>query len=611
MTKNDLATILDRLSHLPTDGIDAVMTQDGPVLVGGAQSAVSRSEARYRHIINRMAALVVEVDPAGRILYVNDAITPLTGFSPMELMGRNWFELLLPIDATTSADDLRREFLEREELKAFLSRIRTEDGRRKILSWNSAHILKADGHVERIICFGTDVTENKEAEAEIHRLAYYDPLTLLPNRRLLQDRLGQAVVATTRSRLYGAAFLIDLDNFKALNDTRGHDVGDMLLAQVALRLRAAVREGDTVARQGGDEFMVLMENLSDAVDEAAALAKQLGAKLGKTIEQPFDLGGHEYHCRLSIGVSLFNAKNTVDELFKHADLALYEAKNAGRNTLRFFDPTMQAALEGRSKMERELRHAFDGRQLQLYVQPQVDSARRVIGVEALLRWHHPERGLVLPGEFIPLAEDTGLILPIGRWVLETACAWIGAWESDIHLREVNVSVNVSVRQFRQTDFCDQVQAILKASGANPARLKLELTESVVLEDVEDAITKMLTIKGLGVSFSMDDFGTGYSSLSYLARLPLDQLKIDRSFVRNLPGNSSDETIARTIITLGRELDMNVIAEGVETEAQREFLEGHGCHAYQGYLFGYPLPLAEFEEYLTRVGCVVEDLIQCK
>jgi EAL domain-containing protein (putative c-di-GMP-specific phosphodiesterase class I) len=342
-----------------------------------------------------------------------------------------------------------------------------------------------------------------------------------------------------------------------------------------------------------------MENLSPAVEEAVTLAQQLGVKLSKAMDKPFDLGGHEYHCRLSVGVGLFNAQNTVDELFKRADLALYEAKNAGRNTLRFFDPAMQAAIDWRNKMEEELRHAFDGRQLQLYVQPQDDSTRRVTGVEALLRWQHPERGLVLPGEFIPLAEESGLILPIGHWVLETACAWIKKWERDIRLGQLSVSVNVSVRQFREPDFCDRVQAILSTSGANPARLKLELTESIVLHDVEDAIAKMRTIKGLGVGFSMDDFGTGYSSLSYLARLPIDQLKIDRSFVRNLPGNSGDEAIARTIITLGRELDMNVIAEGVETEAQREFLEAHGCQAYQGYLVGYPVTLSEFEKYLKR------------
>ncbi len=405
--------------------------------------------------------------------------------------------------------------------------------------------------------------------------------------------------ATARSKLYGAIFFIDLDNFKALNDTRGHDVGDLLLIEVAQRLRAVVREGDTVSRQGGDEFVVMMEYLGAEVDEAAATAKRLGETLLEAINRPINLNGYEYHCKISIGVGLFDQRDTVEELFKRADLALYQAKNAGRNTLRFFDPSMQAAMDLRSALEAELRQALNLKQLQLYYQPQVDAERHVIGAEALLRWQHPRRGLVQPDDFIPLAEDTGLILPIGLWVLETACTLVKSWEDDACTRQLQVAVNVSARQFRQTDFVAQVQRIIEASGANPARLKLELTESLVLEDVDDTIAKMQAIKRLGVNFSMDDFGTGYSSLSYLARLPINQLKIDRSFVRNLLRNSSEEIITRTIITMGRGLAMDVIAEGVETEAQYEFLEAHGCQAFQGYLFSRPLPLEELEEFVRR------------
>jgi diguanylate cyclase (GGDEF)-like protein len=407
------------------------------------------------------------------------------------------------------------------------------------------------------------------------------------------------VAATTRSGLIGALFFIDLDNFKALNDTRGHDVGDQLLVEVAQRLRAAVREGDTVARQGGDEFVVLMEDLGTELDEAAALASQLGDKLRDAIDRPFELKGYDYHCKISIGVGLFDKKETGENLFKHADLALYQAKNAGRNTLRFFDPAMQEALDLRSALEAELRLALKRQELQLYYQPQVDGTQRVIGVEALLRWQHPERGLVSPNDFIPLAEDSGLILPIGLWVLETACALLKSWEEDACTRELTIAVNVSARQFRQPDFVEQVQQVLETSRVNPARLKLELTESLVLEDVKDTVAKIEEIKHLGVSFAMDDFGTGYSSLSYLTRLPIDQLKIDRSFVSSLPGPKSDETIARTIITMGGGLDMHVIAEGVETEEQRLFLEAHGCHAYQGYFFSRPLPLEKLDALLKK------------
>jgi len=342
-----------------------------------------------------------------------------------------------------------------------------------------------------------------------------------------------------------------------------------------------------------------LENLGPETHEAAVMAKQLSEKLCRSIDAPFSLDGREYRCTLSTGISLFDQYETVESLFKHADLALYQAKNAGRNTMRFFDPSMQAALDLRSAMEVELRQAIALDQLRLYYQPQVDVQRRVVGFEALLRWEHPQRGLVSPLDFIPLAEETGLILPIGLWVMETACVLLKSWESSSHTRELQLAVNVSARQFRQADFVAQVERVLGASGVNPARLKFELTESVVLEDVERAIEKMWAIKQLGVNFAMDDFGTGYSSLSYLARLPLDQLKIDKSFVCNLPEKSNDATIARTIITMGQGLAMHVIAEGVETEEQRSFLASHGCDGYQGYLFSYPLPQQALAEFLAR------------
>jgi predicted signal transduction protein with EAL and GGDEF domain len=371
------------------------------------------------------------------------------------------------------------------------------------------------------------------------------------------------------------------------------------MVEVAKRLRSGVREGDTVARQGGDEFVVLVEDLDLDANEAATLSKNLGEKLREAIDCPFNLNGYEYHGKVSIGVGLFNHQDTVEELFKRADLALYHAKNAGRNTLRFFDPAMQSALDLRSAMESELRQALQRKELLLHYQPQIDSGGRVVGAEALLRWQHPQRGLVPPNDFIPLAEDTGLIIPIGLWVMEMACTLLKARACDARNAALDIAVNVSARQFRQADFVAQVQGVLEASGANPACLKLELTESLVLEDVKDSIEKMQAIKRLGVKFAMDDFGTGYSSLAYLAQLPLDQIKIDQSFVHKLPGNRNEETIARTIIAMGRGLEMDVIAEGVETQAQHNFLDNCGCHAYQGYLFSRPLPLDEFEDFVKR------------
>jgi diguanylate cyclase (GGDEF)-like protein/PAS domain S-box-containing protein len=542
---------------------------------------------------------MVITDPKGIILRVNPAFTRLTGYRPEEAI-----EQTMALLKSGRHDSLfyQRMWKSLQEKGHWQGEIWNKRKNAQIYAemLTITAILTPDRGVIYYVGSFTDITDDKEAEAEIHRLAYYDPLTRLPNRRLLQDRLHQALAATSRSGQYGAMFFIDVDNFKALNDTRGHGVGDLLLIEVAQRLRGMLREGDTVARQGGDEFVVLLEDLGAEISEATALSKRMADKLFQVIDRPFTLDGHEYQCKLCIGVRLFGKHDSIEDLFKHADLALYQAKNAGRNTLRFFHPTMQEALDLRSALESDLSQALERKQLRLFYQPQVNVAGRVIGVEALLRWQHPERGLVLPHDFIPLAEDTGSILSIGLWVLETACAQLKAWENDARTLDLKLAVNVSARQFRQPDFVTQVRKVLEVSCAKPTRLKLELTESLVLEDIQDTIVKMRSIQQLGVSFSMDDFGTGYSSLSSLARLPLDQLKIDGAFVRNLSKKGNDATIARTIITMGREMAMNVIAEGVETEEQRDFLEMHGCQAYQGNLFSRPLPLEEFEEFVRRV-----------
>ncbi|MDO8458586.1 MAG: EAL domain-containing protein [Burkholderiaceae bacterium] len=437
--------------------------------------------------------------------------------------------------------------------------------------------------------------EREAGEKRIEHLAFYDPLTDLPNRRLLMDRLQQAMSGSARSRHVGALLFIDLDNFKLLNDTCGHDVGDRLLIEVARRLGTCVRDGDTISRLGGDEFVVMLEVLSESASEAAAQAKGVAGKILAALNQPYAIAGRLHHSTPSIGATLFaGTENSVEELLKQADIAMYQAKSAGRNTLRFFDPDMQATLADRADLEAALRLGLQGGQFALHYQAQVHGQRGVVGAEALLRWQHPTRGMVSPAQFIPLAEETGLILPIGQWVLEEACARLAAWSREGHYRDLSLAVNVSARQFRQVDFVDRVRHALKHTGAPATRLKLELTESLVLDNVDDTIAKMHVLKQLGVSFSMDDFGTGYSSLSYLTRLPLDQLKIDQSFVQHLPGNPTDAVVAQAIITLAQSLGLEIIAEGVETEAQRQFLALHGCPTYQGYLFSKPVALADFE-----------------
>jgi diguanylate cyclase (GGDEF)-like protein len=440
--------------------------------------------------------------------------------------------------------------------------------------------------------------ERKRAEKEIEHLAYYDPLTELPNRRLFLDRLQQALAGCARSGRKGALLFIGLDNFKILNETAGREVGDQLLIEVSRRIGHCLRNGDTAARLGGDEFVVVLEELNAASSEAAAQAQEIGERLLAALNQPYLIAGRPHHSTPSIGVTLFiDAVDSLDELLKQADIAMSQAKSAGGNALRFFDPAMQGALAARTALESALRLAIRDRQFILYYQPQVAGRGGIVGAEALLRWRHPERGMVPPGEFIPLAEETGLIVPIGQWVLEAACAQLKRWTADPRAGALQLAINVSARQFRQANFVDAVRRALENAGAPAAKLKLELTESLIIDDIEGTIDKMRALKELGVGFSLDDFGTGYSSLSYLTRLPLDQVKIDQSFVRKLPDSANDAAVVVTIITLAKTLGIDVIAEGVETEAQRQFLERHRCPTYQGFLFSKPLDIAEFEQLL--------------
>ncbi len=450
-----------------------------------------------------------------------------------------------------------------------------------------------------------DVTALRKASTEIESLAFYDPLTNLPNRRLLMDRMQQAIAASVRSGQYGALLFLDLDHFKTLNDTRGHEVGDMLLRQVAQRLKTCVRREDTVARLGGDEFVVMLSDLSVHRDEAAAQARRVGEKILRKLNVPYTLGGNAHHSTPSIGATLMGGSvhSSVD-LLKEADIAMYQVKSQGRNALCFFDPQMQIVISMRAQLETDLQMALTGRQFVLHYQPQFHLDGRMVGAEALIRWQHPERGLVPPGEFIGVAEESELIVPMGHWVLRTACEQLAAWQGDERYRHLQVSVNVSARQFRQRDFVARVVEVLRETGARPHLLKLELTESLVLDNVDDTIAKIGTLKTKGVRFSVDDFGTGYSSLAYLTRLPLDQLKIDQSFVRNLGVRHTDDVIVQTILGMARNLELDVIAEGVETEAQKDFLARHGCVYFQGYLLGRPTPVADLEALMESTTTAI-------
>jgi diguanylate cyclase (GGDEF)-like protein/PAS domain S-box-containing protein len=541
------------------------------------------------------------------ILRVNSACTQITGYPEDEIIGKH------PGMLSSGRHDMDFYANMWESIVNTGSWEGEVWNRRKNGEVYPAHLTFTavkgrDGTTVNYVATLVDITSRKSAEEEIQHLAYYDSLTGLPNRRLLMDRLSQALVTSARGKGGGAILFLDLDHFKTLNDTLGHDVGDLLLKQVSERLTSCVREGDTVARIGGDEFVVMLEGLSDSIFEAARQAEVICEKILTALNQAYHLNTYEYHSTTSIGATLFNGHEVgSDELLKQADIAMYQSKTAGRNAIRFFDPVMQEVINNRAVLERELHKAFDNNQFQLHYQLQVNNLGQALGAEALIRWMHPERGMVLPFHFISLAEEIGLILPIGKWVIETACAQLKLWQQSTYTRDIVLSINVSAKQFRQADFVEQVQDAVSRHDINPSLLKLELTESLLLEDVEEIIVTMTTLREIGVQFSLDDFGTGYSSLMYLKRLPLNQLKIDQSFVRDLITDISDQAIVHTIIAMAKSLSLDIIAEGVETEEQLQFLLNKGCTSYQGYLFSRPLPIMQFEELLKMRGYEAEQL----
>lgn len=553
---------------------------------------IGASQRRLKSTLDAIADPLLELDLEGRFLNYR-APRQDRYFPPLEFFqNKTAAQVLDPVNAQTLMRALQDAHAHGYSLGQELA-LSTPSGQR----WFELSVSHTADTEPRFIALLRDITQRKNSEEEINKLAFYDPLTQLPNRRLMVDRLGQALGISARTGRIGALQFIDLDNFKTLNDTQGHAMGDLLLQQVAQRLTQCLREGDTVARLGGDEFVVMVEELSEDRQEAAQLAKVIGEKVLAAISEPYRLAGLEYQITPSIGITLYaNHEQSTDELLQQADLAMYQAKSAGRSTLRFFDPAMQAVITSRVALEADLRSGLLRDQFVLYYQPQIDREGEITGAEVLLRWPHPERGMVSPGTFIPLAEESGLILQLGNWVMETACTQLARWSANVATCSLSLSVNVSQRQFRQPDFVPYVVDLLLYTGANPNRLKLELTESLLASDIDDISAKMKALKAHGVGFSLDDFGTGYSSLSYLKRLPLDQLKIDQSFVRDLMTDPNDAAIALAVITLGHSLGLTVIAEGVETEDQRLHLHQQGCDAYQGYLLGRPVPLPEFEQF---------------
>ena len=581
----------------------AVMNVDGQNLLQANVRDITQSKRAQEDL--RIAATAFEsfegitvTDARHRILRVNKSFTRITGYSAEEVLGKT--PRLLQSGRHDAAfyrameEALAHEGVWQGEV---WNRRKNGDIYPQLLTVSA--VKDAHHAVSHYVGIFMDETALRTAEEKIERLAFYDPLTGLANRRLLLDRLGQAQNSSARHARHNALLFVDLDEFKILNDTQGHEAGDEVLRQAAQRLQHCLREGDTAARSGGDEFVLMLEDLSEDPIEAAQQAETVAEKLRTELARPYTEGPVQHQGTCSIGVTLFGGVTpaTEESPLKCAEVAMFQAKSGGRNAIRFFEPHMQQAISQRATLEAELRQALEQQQLSLHYQPQVVGSGQIYGVEALVRWLHPRRGMVSPIEFIPLAEETGLILPLGEWVLRTACAQLAAWQQSDSTRKLTMAVNVSARQFRHPGFVQVVQQALRATGANAQQLKLELTESMLAEDLEDLIGKMNQLKAVGVCFSLDDFGTGYSSLSYLKRLPLDQLKIDQSFVRNLLTDANDVAIAKMVVALAESLNLSVIAEGVELDAQRESLARLGCFAYQGYLFGRPMPVAALEATL--------------
>ncbi len=581
--------------HFITVVQDINARKDAEALLAIAQESLRKSEERYRTaFLMTMDAVALNRVADGAYLDCNLAFLTLTGFTREEVIGRTSLELGIWVDAH-DREKMLELLRESRMCRNFEAQFRKKNGA-TIFGMMSASIMELDDE-PCLLSVTRDMSEARLAESEIRRLAYYDPLTGLPNRRALLERLQQALAYDRRNSRKRALLVVDLDNFKTLNDTLGQHTGDLLLQEVARRISACIRETDTAARIGGDEFVVMLENLSDGAEEAAAQAKNVAEKILARVADPCILSERECVSTSSIGITVFGFSNeSGTQILQQADIAMYQAKTAGRNTIRFFAPALQAAVSARAALEDEIRHGIRNHQFSLWYQPQVDRGL-IVGAEALLRWNHPRRGVLGPIEFIPLAEETGLIVPLGRMVLEQACRQAALWATMQSGAPIPIAVNVSARQFRQPDFIAHVLETIAGSNADPKNIKIEITESMLLESLEETVVIMNTLKSHGVQFSLDDFGTGYSSLAYLKRLPLDQLKIDRSFVRDILSNATNGALAQAIISLARALGLLVIAEGVETGEQRDLLASLGCETYQGFLFSKAVPPLDFETLL--------------
>lgn len=585
--------------------VDAMPEQDDhDVLWYGFIADISRHKRMEAEL--RIAATtfltqegIMVTDPNGIILRVNPSFCQITGYDSADVVGKTPAVLSSHRHPAAFYQQLWQSLLDKGAWQGEIWNARQSG--EVYPEWLTITAVRdSAGQTSHYVAIFQDITERKAAADEIQTLAFYDALTHLPNRRLLQDRLQHALDAAHRQQEYGALLFLDLDNFKSLNDTMGHDIGDILLQEVASRLLRCLRTGDTVARLGGDEFIVMLENLGTQRDQAMREAETVGRKILATLHQPYQLQGHDYRGSSSLGIALFADENgSSEDILKQADLAMYQAKSAGRNTLRFFDPVMQAEINARTRLEAELHQALEQGEFSLYYQPQIHHGQPCHSVEALLRWHSPQHGLMLPGAFIALAEQSNLILAIDHWVLQQACIQLAEWAQNPVTAALSIAVNVSARQFHQTDFVARVSRLLQESGANPALLKLEITESLLLMKLDDAACKMNSLRALGISFALDDFGTGYSSLSYLKQLPLDQVKIDRSFVRDVLENSNDAAICKAVIALGQSLGLAVIAEGVETSGQYDFMVAQGCLAVQGYLFSKAMPASQLPGWLSQ------------
>ncbi|MFT5544029.1 MAG: diguanylate cyclase (GGDEF)-like protein [Arenicella sp.] len=571
------------------------------------QGCIERDQAKFESIlaktrlmdaINSLGDGFALFDSDFRLQFTNSMFYELYDFTPLQVpVGTSYEDFLRKVaHKGLVAEAVGRENLwMTEQLKVV-----EKESEHFISSGRWLRIGQRKTSEGGLVGVYTDITTTKAASDKIENLAFYDPLTQLPNRRLGLDRINQFLAASARNGQYGALLFIDLDHFKSINDTLGHEAGDLLLKHVATRLTGCVRESDTISRFGGDEFVVLLGDLSPQAIDAADKTQHIAEKILLSLNQPYQLNTHTYLSTTSIGATVFSGhKEAAEELLKQADTAMYQSKAAGRNTLTFFDPAMQQAIIARVAMEKELGNAIKEKQFQLYYQIQVDSAGQALGAEALIRWLHPEQGIITPFDFIPLAEETGLIIPIGQWVLDAGCAQLKAWQSNPKTQDLILAINVSAKQFNQRDFVQQVKATVQRHDINPAQLKLELTESMLVVDINSIIIKMNVLNKIGIKFSLDDFGTGYSSLQHLKKLPITQLKIDKSFVSYLIENPSDRVIVRTIITMANSLEIQVIAEGVETVEQRDYLLNNGCMYYQGYLFSKPVQIEEFETLLLQ------------